>query len=587
MSSFRARVAALTLAIVSLSVFWPSPADAASTITVIVTDVDSWQRFAERHVAALGLGVNPDSRDPLHFIEEVGTGAPTGRPGARSVVRGSPGMLGRTLASAGRTVYLLTADEQARAALKRAFAGASVVEQERDPMNGVLPTNLEGPAIVIGLGAKTPLWVAICRGPNCSGQASELATGGIARRPAIVTPYDLAATILDIVDVEPSDAFVGKALTSAGATNALARLRKLASHLERGAGLGATMGATATVMAIAALAVGLMLRWGGRRKLSARAGQAATFAAAGYMGALFVPSGDGTIRALAIAVGVVAGAAIGARRPGRTVGRITLVIVGLFALLVVLAPLRPHGLPGAALWGNPLISWRFFGLQNFEVSFLAASIVIWGVLARLQPVPFAVLCLAATVVIGAPRVGSNFVGVLTIAFGGSLALIALVRRRVELWHAIAAAAIAAAAFVLALLADAGSPVSHGGRAAQRISEGGLSTLVDFVEARLRLNVDLIRGFPAGLGFVFMAAMLAIAGALMVWGARPERPQRARIAVWAGAAMALVSLVLEDSGFYAGPIILVTAAAAWMIATASDEEDELSSPASVPAPASGG
>lgn len=582
MASFRASCAALTFAITGLLVSWPTPAHAANVLTVAVTDVDSWQRFAERHGPSLGLGVFPDSRDPLRFLEEIGTGAPIGRPGARSVTSGSRGSLGRALQSAGINIQLLGEDAEGRAALARALEGATFVggHPERDLLDAIRET----PAIVVGIGARTPVWVAICSRPPCAGEAS-VAAGGIARRPAIVTPYDLAATILDVFNVEPPAAYIGNPLQAEDGPFALDRIRRLVGHLERGAGLGATMGATATVMAIAALAIGLLLRWSGRRDLSARAGQAATFAAAGYMGALFVPSGDGTIRALAIAAAVVAGAAIGARDPGRTVGRITLVIAGLFTLLVVVAPLRPHGLPGSALWGNPLISWRFFGVQNFEVSFLAASIVTWGVLARLRPVPLAGVCLAATVVIGAPRVGSNFVGVLTIAFGASLAVIALARRRVEVWHVIAAAAIAAAAFVLALLADAGSPVSHGGRAARRISEGGFSTLVDFVEVRLRLNLDLIRGFPAG--FVVMAALLSIAVALIVWGARPGRPALGRVAVWAGSAMALSSLVLEDSGFYSGPIILVTAAAACMVATATIAEGEVSSPASDPARAGGG
>jgi len=373
-------------------------------------------------------------------------------------------------------------------------------------------------------------------------------------------------------------------LTAGADRDALSRVRRLATHLERGAGLGATMGATATVTAIAMIALGLLFRRRGRRDLTARAGQAATFAAAGYMGAIFIPSGNGTVRALAIGAAVGLGGAMHARDPA-TVGRIALGVAGLFALLVVVAPLRPGGLPGAAIWGNPLISWRFFGLQNFEVSFLASMVVVWGVLARLRPVSLALVTLAATVLIGAPRVGSNFVGVLTIAFGAALAVIALARRRVELWQAFAAAAIATAAFVLSLVADAGSPVSHGGRAAKRISEGGFSTLVDFVEARLRLNLDLIRGFPLRLGFVFMALMLAIAVALIVWSFKPGPPQRARVAVWAGTAMATCSLILEDSGFYAGPIILVTAAAAWMVAAASDGEDELSS--SDPAPAGAG
>ena len=569
---------------------WPAPAHAAPALTVYITDADAWQRFAERNDAALGLGVFPDSRDPLRFIEEIGTGAPPGRPGARSVVRGSPGTLGRALRGAGVDVHVITADEEGRRALARAFAGASVIESAPGEIGaGSVLTTLDRPAIVLGLGAKTPVWVAICRRPACAGETPGVAAGGIARRPAIVTPYDVAATILDVFHIEPTETFIGKPLhvESGPDTDPLARIRRLRSHLERGAGLGATMGASATCVAIGALAVGLLLRRRGRRRDSARAAQAAGIGVVGYLVALFVPSGDGTVRALVIAAVIVAGAALWARDPARTMGRVMLGAAVVFAVLILVAPLRPGGLPGSAIWGNPLISWRFVGVQNFEVSFLGAAVVVWGVLAGLRAIPLALVALAATVVVGAPTVGSNFVGVLTFSFGASLAVIALARRRAELWQAGVAAVIASGAFVVALLADAGSPVSHGGRAARRISEGGFSTLVDFVDARLRLNLDLIRGFPAGFGFVFLAVMLAIVAALMIWGAKPGPPHRGRVAAWAGAAMALSSLVLEDSGFYSGPIMLVAAVAGWMIATATEAETKLSSPASDPARAAGG
>ncbi|MFY9586704.1 MAG: hypothetical protein WAT66_04535, partial [Actinomycetota bacterium] len=269
----------------------------------------------------------------------------------------------------------------------------------------------------------------------------------------------------------------------------------------------------------------------------------------------------------------------------KAMGRFMLAAAGVFALLVLVAPLRPGGLPGAAIWGDPLISWRFTGMQNFEVSFLAVCVVVWAVLAGLKPLALGLVAFAATVIIGAPTVGSNFVGVLTIAFGASLAVMALADGRVKRWHVLVSGGLAVAAFAVSLLADAASPVSHGGRAARRISEGGFSTLVDFVQARLRLNLDLIRSFKLGTGFVLMAMMLVVVALLLRWGARTGAPQRGRAAVWAGAAMALSSLVLEDSGFYSGPIMLVGAAAAWMIVTASEEPAELSS--SDPASAGGG
>lgn len=542
---------------------------------------DPWQRYAERSGATLGLGVFPDSRDPLRFVEEIGTGAPTARPGARSVVRGEPGSLGRALRDAGIRVELSASDSRARASLARAFEGATL---GAEPGSGRSLQLFDGPMILLGLGEKTPVWIAVCARAPCK-EKSAIAAGGIARRPAIVTPYDLAATILDMFDIERTESFIGNPLHADDDSQALDRIRSLASHLERGAGLGATMGASTTLLAIGALFVGLLLRAGGRRRLSSRAGQAAGIAVVGYLVALFVPSGDGTVRALVITAVIVIAAFVGLRDPERGMGRLMLGLAGGFAFIVMVAPLRPGGLPGAAIWGNPLISWRFTGLQNFEVSFLAVAVVVWAVLAGLKPVSLAVVSFVATVIIGAPTVGSNFVGVLTIAFGASLAVFALARRHVELWQALVSVVIASAAFVLSLLADSASPVSHGGRAARRISEGGFSTLVDFVEARLRLNLDLIKSFPVGTGFLLVAMMLAVIASLMVWGAKSGAPRRGRIAAWAGSAMALSSLVLEDSGFYSGAVMLVAAAAAWMTVTASEGEDGLSP--SDPAPAGAG
>jgi hypothetical protein len=591
MASSRTRLAcALVLLALFTALGARLPARAQfSELTIVVTDAASWRTFAGQHPQAVGLGVFPDSRDPPRFIEEIGNGAPNARPGARSVVKGSPGALTRALARA-RINVLVRGDPppRVRAAIEKAFPPVVFpgIVSSLDVVyaTGVNVGRFAGPAIVLGIDARTPVWVEICDGNLCLDDESAVVTGGIARRPAIVTPYDIAATILDHFGVARSETFIGNPLHSEADPNALARITHLAKDLERSSGLGATMGATATVMAIAALALGLLLRALGRRDLSARTAQIAGCASTGYLVALFVPTASGTLRALVLGLATVVLMAVAGRRPLVDTGRLLLGAAALFALLVAVAPLRPGGLPGAAIWGNPLKSWRFVGVQNFEVSIVASAVVVWGVMAGLRARSFAVVAFGATIVVGAPTVGSNFVGVLTIAFGAALAGLALARRRVEIWQAIAAAAVAAVAFALSLLADAASPVSHGGRAARRIGEGGFSTLVDFVEARLRLNVDLIRGFKGGV--VFAVALIGVALASMVYGTRSAAPNRARVAVWAGAAMGLSSLVLEDSGFYSGAIMLVAAVAGWMLATASDEPDVLSSP-SDPRPAGGG
>ncbi|MFY9588105.1 MAG: hypothetical protein WAT66_11680, partial [Actinomycetota bacterium] len=354
MGSFRVRAAALSVVVASFVIAWPAPAHAVTTLRVVVEERDPWQRAAETSGAMLGLGVFPDSRDPLRFVEEIGSGAPVARPGARSVVRGFPGSLGRALHDAGIRVELNAADSRARASLSRAFEGATFVGAE--PSRGRALQLFEGPIITIGLGDRTPVWIAVCSSAPCN-KRSTIAAGGIARRPAIVTPYDVAATILDLFDIERTNRFIGNPLHAESDPHALDRIRRLATHLDRGSHLGSTMGATTTLLAIGALFVGLLLRKRGQRQLSARAGQAAGIAVVGYLVALFVPSANGLHRVLVITAVFVVGAIVRSKVPAKAMGRFMLAAAGVFALLVLVAPLRPGGLPGAAIWGDPLISW--------------------------------------------------------------------------------------------------------------------------------------------------------------------------------------------------------------------------------------
>jgi hypothetical protein len=131
---------------------------------------------------------------------------------------------------------------------------------------------------------------------------------------------------------------------------------------------------------------------------------------------------------------------------------------------------------------------------------------------------------------------------------------------------VAAAVAAVVAFGLALLADAGSPVSHGGQAVEQVRRGGIGRAFDFVRIRLRLNFDSIRDFP--LGYVLFAGLVVLAVALFWWGRSVESPPvRPRVAAVAGAAMALCALFLEDSGFYVGTLLVHATLVAWLLSIA--------------------
>jgi hypothetical protein len=562
-------------------------------------------------VVAVGLGVFPDSRSPERFIREVGYGAPVGR-GSAEELGGSPGNLGRALSSGGLTVGLGAGGPAAiRAALEFAFGPKIVPTAGGDDPTGArqidvvvlsietrsefddLTPGFPGPMVVLGVGARTPVLVGVVPRYTSRGgieQRGRLLSGGIARRPGIVTPYDLTRLIVRMAGVGSNvltDGFVGKPLTFSSVpegTTAISELGKIEERMTLDAEVGHAVGGVTVPMSIAAAALGVGLVWLGRNRWAIRAGLAAWAANAGYIIALFVPTSSGALRALIMLAAMAAAAALPVRGSPKVAARYAFAITAVFWLAALLAPLRPGGLPGAAIWGNPLVSWRFFGLQNFEAGLIACGVVVWGVIAGFGARVLAALAVLAGIVIAAPTIGANYVGLLTFAFGAALAVLALVRKRVEVWHIFAAGAIASAGFVASLIADTGSPVSHGGRAAERISQGGLSVLWEFVRRRMRLNLDLIRTFPLGTGFVLMAAMIVVVFLMFRWSLRSGQRWPGAVAVWAGAAMALASMVLEDSGFYSGAIIFVIVATGYIVA--SGETAAISSVSPAP-PGDGG
>ena len=574
MGKFRS-IIAVTAAFIAIAMLSASPASAVVGVRAILIGLPAaeWQRFASDHVGAFGLGAFPDSRDPARFFAEIGAGSPSEESGSTNSRLGA---LWRSLSNARIGVAF---EEGGPTAIRRdleASLGPHTVIRETgtDIRIAAVATSqqaqeiLDGsaalPVFVFGIGDRTPVWIEIC---PCE-QDPRAISGGIARRPMIVTPYDLARTIYDRAAFpgHPTLFTSGNELHSDRDAHSLSRVRSIAASLDRDAGIGHAAGGVTVPMSIAAAWLGVGLVWFGRNRWAIRAGLASWAANVGYIVALFVPTGSGILRALVMLAVMALAACLPVRGSPRTAARYAFAITSVFWAAALLAPLRPGGFPATAIWGNPLVSWRFFGLQNFEAGLLASGVVVWGVIAGLGPRALAVTAVLAGFVIAAPTIGANYVGVLTFAFGVVLAIAALARRRIETWHVVVAGIVAAAAFVLSLLADAGSPVSHGGRAARRISQGGISVVWDFVRARMRLNLDLIRSFPIGTGFLLVAMMLGAMAMLFVYGTRTEEPWVGRVAVWAGAAMALSSLVLEDSGFYSGAVIFVIAVTGYIVAS---------------------
>ncbi len=558
-------------------------------LVLLVLPETEAHRFFEQHPMQLGLGVYPESRDPEQFLREIGNGAPRSEDAGPPVDDASP--LERALCQGGlqfqansgspargwqTLVDVFTSDfhvcrasalTRTRTAVIRSVLTAREAES--------LVSSSPGDYLIFGVGPQTPILVGLCEKPcHTAGRTSPLSSGmlkgGVARRPGIVTPYDVGVTILRLAGLNPPEGFVGGRLHAAEELDTVSRIDSLAGRLERDDSFAPGLAASA-VGSGGLLVIFAWLSRLRRTVLAMRLAQAAVFVLPGWVLAEFIPSSAWGVRAIPIFVGVLLGAAIKPRDPIRTMARVGFGSAAAFAVLVAVAPLNPGGEPGLSIWGNPLVSWRFFGVQNVQAAIIASGIVVWGVLAGLAAPVLAVVAVAAAIVTGAPAIGANFVGVLTFVFGAAVAVTALIRRRASVGQLLGSGALAVGAFVLALLADAGSPVSHGGRAARRISSDGWSAAWDLIEGRLRLNVELIGDFSGG--WIFVALLLVTLAALIAWGLRTEQgPLRARVAVLAGGLMALASMVLEDSGFYSGAVLWFVAADAWLLVTLASKPE---------------
>lgn len=543
------------------------PAAAAGRVLVIALPEGEARALLARRPAAVGLGVYPPTRRATAFVEEIGGGGPRGT-SAPEEGRG-PGALRRALERAGVIPQVVAGKGTPPAlasSLARAFgeapadtatpAGAGMITvtalalaRAQDAETAL--AGFPGRAIVLGVGERTPVLVA------------DLSLRGLLRagkrpRPAVLTPYDVAVTVLRAAGAEPGPGAIGRALVSVPSAAPLARLDALAARFERDE---ATR--FALTVAQAAAVFGSLLAGGAslalrRRREAVRWAQAATLGLAGYTGALFVPSGGAWVRVLPVAMAAAAGFAIPPRFGRRVCAGALLGVAASLAALAVVAALRPLGEPALSLWGPPLQLWRFFGLLNHLVAFIIGGAVAGAALARVRTTGVAALATSAAGVAAAPTVGANYVSVVWIAVAGSVAIGVARDGRLRLRHALAGAAIGTAGFAAALAAARALGVSHGAGALTRILDDGPAALWDLVSARAALNwrhlLDQPGWFIAWDAFVvacLIAGILWTARGRGVLGEAGPREGGARVgprAAVAGCAVAaLVALIVEDTG----------------------------------------
>ncbi|MBI4730298.1 MAG: hypothetical protein HY775_12510 [Acidobacteria bacterium] len=525
---------------------FPGSGPALPRVLVIWLPEPEARALLARHPAAVGLGVYPPSRAARAFLDGIGASlaeatAPEPPPGE------AEGLALMSLGTAGEA--------------ERAIARAPGAR-----------------AIVLGAGRRTPVLVA-----DLSGRG--ILSGGISRRPAVVVPGDLAASVLEALGARPRSAgFAGRPLRALPRADSLGEIRRLAARFERDGPQGVRLAVALAAIVIAGLTVALGALSAGVPAAAVRATQAIAFAPLGYLASLFAQAGSVWVRGLPLGAAVVLGAALPPRAGRRAAAGALLGLAAGIAVLAAIAWHRPGGEPALALWGDPLISWRFFGLRNQFVAFLAGGVIGGAALAGLPRAALLAAAGLAAFVAGAPTLGSNYVGVLWLAFGALVAVAAWRSGTARLRHLVVAALAGAAAIAVALAADAGSPITHGGRAARRISSGGLEALWGLVRGRTGLSIDEVRSFPAGIALAILVG--AVLAALLARGLRSGGPGDARVrsggtapgdapvrAASSGlAAAGLAALLTEDTGFYTATLLAFFALFAFVFESAGAARD---------------
>lgn len=535
--------------------------DRPSGVLVFGLPVDELRILAARQRIAVGLGVYPPSREATGFLDALvyGDGPDGGILGAATAA-GLEVRAGLAARAAGTPA----------AAVAAAFGQPSTIARALDAPISVLAVRLADdveavlrldrrPAFVIASDGRTPMLVASLDVP-----ATGLLANGIARRDGLVTPADLARSILAAAGIDAGEP--GLVLTVEPHAAPLTDLEELRHRLEDDLGILLPLTLAAVAAGIGAVVIGsAALAWR-RGRLAAAFAVGAAAIPAGYTAGLVLPGASWEARAAIVAGAVALGMGVSLAGARRAAGWLLVLTAFAVAALTGIAAAAPEGRIALGLWGNPLESWRFFGLLNHQAAFVTGGFLIGGTLLALPASLLAVGAVVVGVVVGAPALGANFVAVLTLGFAAVLIVLARAAGRPRFLHLPFAAVGGVLAMGAALLADAGSPVTHGGRAVRDIRSGGVDAAWDILTRRARLNYEEIAelGVVGVVAFVLSVFALAM---LFWWALRAEAPDPiARAGVAGVAGTALLTLVVEDTGFFTGAIIGLFAWIAWAIET---------------------
>jgi hypothetical protein len=508
--------------------------------------VAACDRIGTPSPTASGIGVFPSGRLPDDFLRAIASGNERDR-----------GAVARALRDARVGI-----EARGSGALVDAFAPAAAGDGHgkvfvvQSPCDGS-PVEFPRADLFVIVEPQGNVRVPCFADVSMSGGSGSLYADDV-RRAGIVTAYDVSATMLDFFGVsQASVAGTPMRIVARGGVDALR------ARLLRDAGADRGLSHTTAALGIAAGVLAVLFGWRRRRALAEAVARAGALVPAGHLAGMFVPSGRWYLRALPLVAAFALGLAWRARDTRKFCGVALFATAAVIAALTVAAALRPDGEPALSLWGDPLVSWRFFGLRNHLAAFVAGCALAGAALLGARRRALVAVTLAAGAVVGVPRFGANYIGVLTLVFGATLVVLFVARARAEWWHYALASALALAATAGALLSDAGS--THGARFVGAVRAGGLAHAWNVFVERARLDYrEVARVGVAGFaGFVIVAVGMVV---LHAWAVRAQdAPLYARAAVAGLAASSFLALFVEDSGFFTGGILALFPAIAFAIA----------------------
>ena len=397
-----------------------------------------------------------------------------------------------------------------------------------------------------------------------SGYSRGLLVSGSTRVPGVVTNTDIAPTVISWLELPPGKGLVGRGIDFARSKLASSALEALSARIAQ---QSATLGALRQAMVVTIILVGIaMLLWftvpAGRlrRKLIVPFALIPPALAPAMMLLSFYATDSQFLTWLgliAITAGIVGLCALIGRKAVNTLMLISLGTTGLLLADILLGdPLGRFSIMGYSI----MVGARYYGIGNeFMGALIGAGMVGLGLLMhgaspRRMRVLLVIGLIVLTAAIGAPMLGANMGGAISVIIGFGCALLAISKNPFDLRRILGV--VLALFLCLGIFAFLDSMrgaqhASHLGRALQGIREGGLGEAGTIITRKLSMNWLLIR-FSVW-SRVLAAYILSIA-AVLIYGKAYSRlaplPLDLRVTLTGVTAGALAALMFNDSGIVA-------------------------------------